>query len=395
MAKKDETKAAEAAAKAAADEAPVVDDTGEEFGDAFKEFADAAQSTDGPDSGSGSGSEAASGSLDGGSGGDQAEGSEEAGDGADEGDDPGGAGDGAGKKASDDAEAASKAGGTGSDATGEGDDGDPKQGAEKTGANEADTADIWKGASPEQVEAFNKTQHENSSHKGRTASYERRIDSLTDELSTVRAGANASAKPTGNSNPSEVFDSDEWKAVEKQVPEIAGPLRTVVTSLQGTIDSQARQLATYSDDQRTGVMETNASYVDDAHEGWEDDLRTEGFANWFNVQPSHVQEGFRRNSQNIVDRVEAVELIDRFKASEFYTAPKSVESDTATNAAENKDKEDNPSAGNGKLARKRDRQLDGSAAVKNRGPGTTSGSPEDFEGAFEHYANKADKAAAG
>ena len=375
-----EALAAAAAAEAAAQEAPdggLSPDVPKEFGDAFEEFADATQSTDGSDFGSGGGAEEA-GSPDGGAGGDQAK-SEQA--------------DLKETAESDDGKSGAEGDSGGDeDDSEQGSEGDSEQGSEGTdeteGSDKAD--DPFSGAelTPEQDQALKKLRHENSSHRGRAAADTRRIDSLSGELSRAReAGADASALPEGDGDPTKVFDSDEWKFAEKEVPQIAGPLKAVVTDLQKTVASQARQLSAFSDEQRADVFATNAEYVDQAHEGWEGDLRTEEFATWFNQQPSHVQEGFRRNAKNIVDRVEAVELIDRFKASEFFTTPASAESDKAERASA-------PAEGTGKIARKRQAQLKGNAAVRNRGPGTTSGPPEDFDGAFEHFSGQADKRAA-
>ena len=246
------------------------------------------------------------------------------------------------------------------------------------------TPDIWADSTPEQKAAFEAaevTAHKWQSDQGRAAADARRIAQL-------EATINAAAAPRPAAAPADgvlvdVLKSDDWQSVEKELPELAAPLKKVLEGFQTENTALKTELATFSHERRDQVADAQIRIVKSEHSDWES-VTDDTFVQWVGTQPIFIQQMFNRNADRVVDGLEAAHLVSLYKASDGYVPPVPVNPapGSETNSPAPKD--------NGGAPNKRDRdslrRLDGNVSVPSKGPGAPSGPPDEFEAAFDHFA---------
>ena len=180
-----------------------------------------------------------------------------------------------------------------------------------------------------------------------------------------------SAKPApSNADP---FETDEeLKAFAKDYPELVPVFRKVAEPLRTEVSRLNSELSQYSQQHRSQVYENNREAVLYQHPDFDEAIRSKEFADWFNAAPGYVRAGIERNGTNIVDPNEVAHLTGQFKA------------ETGWRASQNPDQQQQPT----RDQTLRDRRLRAAPETRDAGPPRASGVPDDFDAAFNHYANQ-------
>lgn len=258
---------------------------------------------------------------------------------------------------------------------------DDTSGAAAPDTAAADETDPFAGASDEQRTAYNdllaqnkKLEQSDRSQRGRLGAMQRQINELNEKLTTGAAPAaddSAAGASTDASGASEdVTDSEDWRTFESEYPEVAGPIKALVSDLKGQLTTQGKELAAIGSDRREEALSEQAELLEEEHDDWEEVMSAEELLPWLNEQPRHIQEAALRNAEEIVDAAEAADVVGRFKA--FRSAQGSNTPNDADPAGDGKGKETTALTG------KRKRQLESASTTRTGGPGAAAqGIPED------------------
>ncbi len=183
----------------------------------------------------------------------------------------------------------------------------------------------------------------------------------------AKAGtAGSRAKPDGSSGTgSGAFDSESFRRLAEDYPDLAGPIREVMEAQAAQIQSLTNQLGQMSAEDLNAAMEKNEEILAQDHPDFLDITATRQFHDWAKQQPLFVQEGLKRNHDSIVDPAEASKILSMFKA----------EAGIATGAAAGAAR-----AGDGKgtgatTPGRRQRQQDAANTSRSSGPRTVVGEP--------------------
>ena len=169
----------------------------------------------------------------------------------------------------------------------------------------------------------------------------------------------------------DILASDEWKSFETEYPEVAGPVGKTLNRLLSTVARQDKELAAIGDDRRQSALLEQEHILEQDHPDWRDVTEADEFIPWLENQPRYVIEAAMRNANEIVDAIEAADLVGRFKA--FRSADGGGQSLTPDTSRPAKGQ------GNGttRLSGKRQRQLESAAGARSRTPGPATGIPAD------------------
>jgi len=241
--------------------------------------------------------------------------------------------------------------------------------------------DLWANATEEQKAAFEAATadaHKWKSNEGRHAADARRIAELESQITSPPAGDGDDPTLTAT------FESEDWKAVESELPELAAPLKLVLEGMQAKNRALETELSTFSDERRDKILEAQKEIVSSAHSNWED-VTDDNFVQWVGSQPNHVRAMFNRNAERIIDGEETAHLVTLYKQSDSYTAP-TPPPDQGSAPANPPAAPVNGDGGPSKRDRETQRRLEGNTNVPSRGPGAPSGPPDEYDDAFDHYA---------
>lgn len=212
-----------------------------------------------------------------------------------------------------------------------------------------------------------KLKHRVQSDSGRIAAYQR-------ENADLKKQAPAKA---GAAEKVEDGDDPDLKHFKEEYPEIAGPVAKMLSAKDKKIETLETTLAAYTADKQVEHAEKEESVLTSLHSDWKDITKSPQFLEWIGSQQRFVQEAAERNGQKITNGHEAAEIIG------FYKLSAGIKPAPAQDAAGQAD------AGKSKsISGKRAKQLESAAAVQSKGPGVASGPPDDFDGAFAHFAAK-------
>lgn len=202
--------------------------------------------------------------------------------------------------------------------------------------------------------------HKYNSDIGRVNAYQRQIQDLQKQLSEV--------KTTDNPKNSGVSD-EEWESLVNDYPDIAQAIESKTKQQESLYMQQLQQLqqqiAPLQQAQTQQMIDFERQKLTQSHPDWQDICQSEDFTAWLNQQPEEVQSyiGSTRADHNIY-------LLDAYKA---MTGSQS----------------ESP------LSQKREKQLQQSKTVSNRSTVNQRDvvPDDDYEAAFEYYANKKDSRA--
>lgn len=264
----------------------------------------------------------------------------------------------------------------------EGRDPPPADGAEGSPPSDApgrpaagDEPDPWANATPAQKAALQKMRDDYERKvqgaSGRASGLQRQLNALT--------GGTAVPPATARQAPAKEADKpDAWKAMDAKIkalredyPEIADVLVPLLEAQRDElIDLRGRVAPVTAAEEEREVAAQQAD-LESKHPDWRGYApgQNAAFDGWLNAQPQSVQK--LAGSWDSREVGVALTLFKTEQAEAMRNAggapPKN---DTATGA-------------------RRQRQLDGGRVVGSRPGSATTGAPDDFEAAFEHYSKKA------
>lgn len=253
---------------------------------------------------------------------------------------------------------------------------DDKPDAKAAGQQQKPQAiDLWADAKPEQRTAYEaaqaqlkKLEQATRSDRGRLSAMQRKIDELTRQP----VAAKPAAKGTQGQQPDgEIFTSAEWKGLQEIYPEVADTMSKLFGGLQEKVTRQEKELSAIGIERRQSALAEQEKLLVDAHPDWTDVTSDQAFVNWLNGQPRHIREAAIRNANEIVDAEEAADVVGRYKAQRSEQQGGSPAQQTQSQNG------NGTQTINRTLTNKRQLQLTSATAARSRGPGVTSGIPED------------------
>jgi hypothetical protein len=259
----------------------------------------------------------------------------------------------------------------------------PVHGDEPAAEATEPTVDIWVDATPEQKaahEAALEGAHKWQSDQGRQIADRTKIAALEKQIAETPADAGDDAVSTES-----VFGGEDWKTVSEELPELAAPLQRLFQSNEAKSAALEKELAAFSDERRTQVYDTQFNIALDAHPDLVAVTNDPAFVEWAGGQPAFVQQMIGRNAENIIDGAESAHVVGLFKLSDRYTAPV-VTAQPAAGEAKTEPAAAAKPAATTKHDRAKARRLEANVSAPAKGPGAASGAPEDYDGAFDHYA---------
>jgi len=253
------------------------------------------------------------------------------------------------------------------------------------------SVDIWAEASDAQRAAFqaaNADAHRWKSDQGRAVHDRARIAELEGRVAPKSGAADAAPQEGAIA---QILEGDAWKTVEKELPELAGPLREIVSAVSTENAALKRELGTFSNERRAEVSLAQVDIVHTAHSDWDAVTDDPAFVTWARNQPAFVQEMLGRNAEKIVDGHEAAHVVSLYKQSEGFKPPGTPVPVPVTPAASEPRAAQPihavaPAAAPSKHDRAQKRRIAANTSVPSTGPGAQSGAPDEFDAAFEHYA---------
>ena len=253
-------------------------------------------------------------------------------------------------------------------------------------AAEQETVDIWAGATPEQTaahEAAVADAHKWQSDQGRQIADRTKIAALE---KTIADGA-ATAATDEIENTGSIFDSEDWKTVSEELPEVAGPLQRLFNASEAKSAKLEKELSSFSEERRTSHYNDQYDIALNAHPDLVAVTGDPAFVTWAGTQPAFVQEMLGRNAEKVIDGHEAAHVVSLYKANEGYVAPATANPEPA-DEAKSEPATGSKSAGETKQDRANARRLETNVSAPAKGPGAASGPADDFDSAFDHYASK-------
>lgn len=207
-----------------------------------------------------------------------------------------------------------------------------------TAAEQAAMDALWATATPEQKAAFEAAQNRANELEGKYTGTKARYSALQRQMATPKevrqntTAAPAPAAPSGAAAPGAAkpaaattgyLESDAFKTLEKDYPEVAAPVRAGFDALNEQTRLNTAQLADLSTERRQQYIEGQNAAVVEAHPdaGVIVNDKNSGWNTWVAGQPRYIQEAIARNGKGVVDAIEAIDIFDRFKSQTNY-APK-------------------------------------------------------------------------
>lgn len=277
----------------------------------------------------------------------------------------------------------------------EGDDNDPPANApgDKPAAKQ-EAPDPWANATPEIIAEREKlmaelerTRRSDEGSRRRASGLQRRLNELTSKSAAEppkEEGGEDKGKKGGDAW--QALD-DKIKQIEEDYPEIAGVLVPLLKAQRDEIaDLKSKVTPVIEADQAEAVAAAQEA-IESRHKDWRNygDPAIPQFAEWLASQPANVQadnKAFRGWLEAQPPKVQA--LADSWEPQEVAVALtlfKTERAEATKKAGEDSGKDAETDA-------KRRRQLDGGKAVTSKTGSVASGAPDDFKGAFEHFAQK-------
>lgn len=234
--------------------------------------------------------------------------------------------------------------------------------------------DPWAGATDAQREEYEAAQtriaeleQSDRSNRGRLGALQRQINELKRAPAGNAPAANAKAKQLRD-----YLESDEFKTLSDDNPELAAPLSTIAKLLDERQSATEESVASSAAAAESDAVDEQTVILEEDHPDWAEVVAADDgmpFMDWINTQPRHIQEAARRNAEGIVDAEEAADVISRFKA---------FRSEEVGDASDDPP-DDSGDTETTELSERRQRQLETATGSTSTGPGTASGIASDDE----------------
>lgn len=188
-----------------------------------------------------------------------------------------------------------------------------KDGAASSAKDTPASDDPWAAVPPDLKKKYDDLEHEVRSNRGRLAASTRKINALLAGATPAAAPAGAAAKEGAPVESNALFEDSEWKAFETEYGDVAKPIKKLIGSLAATNENLKRELATHTTQRRDDHFASQEDIALETHKDFNQAVASSEFKRWFDSAPSYVQDGVRRNGTNIVNGVEAAQLVTQFK----------------------------------------------------------------------------------
>lgn len=232
----------------------------------------------------------------------------------------------------------------------------------------------WAAVSPQYRAAFEAArkaaedgEQYRRSNEGRLTAHQTKVQKLEAELAALRA-ANGNADPARatQSNPDAILT--QVRAVTKDYPELA-PIAEAVQALAESTKAANARFANMDAHAQQAALDRNAAELERLHPGWERDLATPAFAQWFQNSPEFVRRAVEQNGDGIRDLNSAAYIVGLYKSQSGATQA--------------------PAQSVNPMADRRKQQLAGATSVNAGNRGAAEGPPiDDFDANFDHFARQ-------
>ena len=217
----------------------------------------------------------------------------------------------------------------------------------------------------ELVKQNNDLQHYKNSNDGRVGALQKKLD----ELVAAKPEPKQEKAPEKDDEWDQFVEEDEFTAttIDKRVNKSKKELKDEIfeeldTRFKPIQDDNKKR----DEEARNVYLNNQMDLLDEYDKGWEAIIITDDYLGWIEKQPRRVRE-----MVNSSEAEDYIYLLDGFK-SFSNNGNKNKEEDNAVN----------------KIREERKAKLANHETVAPRNAARVSGPPDDFDGAFEYYANK-------
>lgn len=271
------------------------------------------------------------------------------------------------------------------------------------------TQDTWADAKPEHRSAHEALQREAAGQREqalrRTRENERLKARLTELETQVATGLPAKPSTTRTTPPTgtgttaaaqALLDKPAFKKLADEYPEVAEPLREIMSDLTAEVDqlrastaTMSRELGGMSHERREQFLSDQETQVRETHPDYDAITNSQSFKDWCANAPAYVAAGIKRNGETIIDGEEVAHILSVFKRDTGFQ-PTAPQGNGSQPAARPQTTTNPPAQGNrNQLPARRQRQLDAATSVPSRGVNQQpSGPPEEFDAAFKYFAER-------
>ena len=243
------------------------------------------------------------------------------------------------------------------------------QPAEKGEEQQPAADDPWKDH-PQLKVLYDQAQEQAVQFKRQARKDARRVSNLSERLRTISGavkepedGSEAKAKATAL--------EDAVAKIEEDYPEVGKVLRQITESQKAQLAPVREAISTVASSAEDDALESEMALLDEQHNGWRELVKTEDFVSWVNAQTQATK--VMLSSSLAADVGAGLALYKLSKGIIHQTAEPAPAAEAKPDAA---------------TEAKRKQQLEGGRDVRSRPAPAASGAPDDFEGAFGHFAEK-------
>ncbi len=219
------------------------------------------------------------------------------------------------------------------------------------------------------------------------------------EVPKTPAVDDAAAKAAPKVDEDDPLASPEFAKVREEYGDVIAPLEKVIkhlqgklTSIEGRTASAEKDLSGLTAEKANEFVATESATLTAKHKDWQAIVVSEDFEKWLDDQPEEVRALVTKNAARIVDARAGARAIDFYKSDRGIGREPAPAKDAPPAPAGGKSNGKGQPATVPAQADRRSRQLEGNAAVPDRGPGPAGGPTGDDEAAlFRHFAAQKDK----
>lgn len=252
-------------------------------------------------------------------------------------------------------------------------EGEPAEEASEEEGKEGGEAETEKPEEPDELtklqEENKQLKHQFNSTNGRVSAFQRQNEQLKQQL--AQASQRTAQQPAGDNPENSGMSDEKWESLKKDYPDIAEAMELQLNGMRTKYESQINEikqkvqpLEQYQQKtQHDNHINSQMQSLNSAHPDWQDVVKTPDYSQWLRTQPASVQE-----LMNSTDAQDNIFLLNTFKATRAPQAP-------AVNP----------------VTQKREKALQQARTIPNRSRNGAQSviAEDDFEAAFDYYAEKA------
>lgn len=235
--------------------------------------------------------------------------------------------------------------------------------------------DPWADLPDDVRERILQVERERDEARHRASSDANRVAALSRKLQQLQTAPTAAATEAPAEELTEAQKALDGKIeqLRKDYGEIADPLIELIESQKKELHTVRTVLTGMTEQQQAQAIEAETQALETRHGDWREIARSPDFAGWLEVQPDNIQ-----RLAASWDARETSVVLTLFKAERAEASGQGQQaSPTQASVAE--------AAATGA---RRSQQLEGGRDVRSRPAPAASGPPEDFDTAFNYYAEK-------